>query len=171
LAKANSVIYQPGDSLLLKSGATWTGRLQPQGSGTLAERIVIDRYGGGPKTFIHGGGVSGGTVTLENAEYWTLRNLEITNTGTTEPNKMGIIVRKDCNHGRIARCRIHASSDGKSWNPIAESAFENPDEPQTVRLEIPTTDRFFKLEALQEAQNRNWTSVEEFDILLKLANH
>jgi hypothetical protein len=32
LAKANSVIYQPGDSLLLKSGATWTGRLQPQGS-------------------------------------------------------------------------------------------------------------------------------------------
>jgi hypothetical protein len=60
LTKANSVIYQPGDSLLLKSGATWTGRLQPQGSGTLAARIIIDRYGSGPKPLIHGGGIAGG---------------------------------------------------------------------------------------------------------------
>lgn len=96
LAKANSVVYQPGDSLLLKSGATWTGRLQPQGSGTLAARIVIDRYDNGPKPLIHGGGIAGGTVTLENVEYWTIRNLEITNNGTTEPKKMGILVRNDC---------------------------------------------------------------------------
>ena len=69
LAKANSVVYQPGDSLLLKSGSTWTGRLRPQGSGTLAERIVIDRYGNGPKPLIHGGGIAGGAVMLENQEY------------------------------------------------------------------------------------------------------
>ena len=96
LAKANSVVYQPGDSLLLKSGATWTGRLQPQGSGTLAARIVIDRYGAGPKPLIHGGGIAGGTVTLENRQYWTIRNLEVTNNGTSEPKKMGINVRNDC---------------------------------------------------------------------------
>ena len=96
LAKANSVVYQPGDSLLLKSGATWTGRLQPQGSGTLADRIVIDRYGAGPKPLIHGGGIVGGTVTLQNGQYWTIRNLELTNNGTSEPKKMGILVRNDC---------------------------------------------------------------------------
>jgi autotransporter-associated beta strand protein len=96
LAKANSVVYQPGDSLLLKSGATWTGRLQPQGSGTLTNRIVIDRYGVGPKPLIHGGGIAGGTVALQNSEYWTIRNLEITNNGTTEPKKIGILVRNDC---------------------------------------------------------------------------
>ncbi|MCU0796551.1 MAG: autotransporter-associated beta strand repeat-containing protein [Akkermansiaceae bacterium] len=96
LAKANSVVYQPGDRLLLKSGSTWTGRLQPQGSGTLMDRIVIDRYGDGPKPLIHGGGIAGGTVTLENVEYWTVRNLEITNNGTTQPKKMGVLVRNDC---------------------------------------------------------------------------
>jgi len=96
LTKANSVVYQPGDSLLLKSGATWTGRLQPQGSGTLTNRIVIDRYGVGPKPLIHGGGIAGGTVALQNSEYWTIRNLEITNNGTTEPKKMGILIRNDC---------------------------------------------------------------------------
>ncbi|MBN8460796.1 MAG: autotransporter-associated beta strand repeat-containing protein [Verrucomicrobia bacterium] len=96
LTKANSVVYQPGDNLLLKSGATWTGRLLPQGSGTLAARIVIDRYGDGPKPLIHGGGVSGGAVTLQNSQYWTIRNLEITNNGSSEPKKMGILVRNDC---------------------------------------------------------------------------
>ncbi len=96
LTKANSVVYQPGDSLLLKSGATWTGRLQPQGSGTPAARIVIDRYGSGPKPLIHGGGIAGGTVTLNNSEYWTIRNLEVTNNGTSEPKKMGINVRNNC---------------------------------------------------------------------------
>ena len=75
--------------------------------------------------------------------------------------------RTDCDHGRIARYRIHASSDGKSWNPIAEGTWENSDKPQTVSLENPTTARFFKLESLQEVQNRNWTSVAEFDILPK----
>lgn len=96
LAKANSVVYQPGDSLLLKSGASWSGRLQPQGSGTVAARIVIDRYGSGNKPLIHGGGIAGGTVVLANRQYWTIRNLEITNNGTSEPKKMGIQVRNDC---------------------------------------------------------------------------
>jgi hypothetical protein len=73
--------------------------------------------------------------------------------------------RKDCDHGRISRYRIHASSDGKSWNAITEGTFENSDKPQTVRLGNPTTARFFKLEALQEVQNRNWTSVAEFDVI------
>jgi len=73
--------------------------------------------------------------------------------------------RKDCDHGRIARYRIHASADGKSWNTIAEGNWENTDKPQAVSLGNPTTARFFKLEALQEVRNRNWTSVAEFDVI------
>jgi len=111
LAKANSVVYQPGDSLLLRSGAAWTGRLQPQGSGTPAARIVIDRYGDGTKPVIHGGGIAGGAVTLENRQYWTIRNLEVTNNGTSEPKKMGINVRNDCvgtlSGIEIRNCDIH----------------------------------------------------------------
>ena len=74
--------------------------------------------------------------------------------------------RKDCDHGRIARYRIHASEDGKSWLPIAEGAWENSDQTQSVRLDKPVTARFFKLEALQEVRGRNWTSVSEFDVLM-----
>lgn len=75
--------------------------------------------------------------------------------------------RKDCDHGRIARYRIHASADGKTWTAVAEGAWENSDQPQTVRLANPTTARFFKLEAIQEVRNRNWTSVAEFDVVPK----
>ena len=73
--------------------------------------------------------------------------------------------RKDCDHGRIARYRIHASDDGKTWKPVAEGSWPNSDQTQTVRLGSPVTARFFKLESLREVQNRNWTSVAEFDII------
>ncbi|MCU0796552.1 MAG: discoidin domain-containing protein [Akkermansiaceae bacterium] len=75
--------------------------------------------------------------------------------------------RKDCDHGRIARYRIHSSDDGKNWMAIAEGNWENTDRPQSVELENPVTARFFKLESLQEVQNRNWTSVAEFDVMVK----
>jgi len=73
--------------------------------------------------------------------------------------------RKDCDHGRIARYRIHASEDGKNWKTINEGVWENTDRSQTLRLDSPVTSRFFKLEALSEVQNRNWTSVAEFDVI------
>lgn len=75
--------------------------------------------------------------------------------------------RKDCDHGRIARYRIHASEDGENWKAITEGTWENTDRPQTVELDSPVTARFFKLESLQEVQNRNWTSVAEFDVVVK----
>jgi hypothetical protein len=75
--------------------------------------------------------------------------------------------RKDSDHGRIARYRILASNDGTSWNPIAEGTWENTDQTQTVHLQNPATARLFKLEALQEVQNRNWSSVAEFDVIAR----
>jgi hypothetical protein len=93
LSRANATIFQPGDRLLLKSGSAWTGQLRPQGSGNAKSWIILDRYGKGPKPIIHGGGIAGGAVLLENQQYWSIRNLEITNQGTPAPKKMGILIR------------------------------------------------------------------------------
>ena len=68
LEKINATTFQPGDKLLLKAGASWSGRLHPQGSGNATNRIVLDRYGGGTPPAIHGGGIFGGTVLLENQQ-------------------------------------------------------------------------------------------------------
>jgi hypothetical protein len=87
----------------------------------------------------------------------------------TPLNATGFIYtpRKDCDHGRIARYRVHANEDGNNWTLIAEGTWENSDRPQTIRLESPVSARFFKLESLQEVQGRNWTSVAEFDVISK----
>ena len=111
LEKVNATTFQPGDKLLLKAGASWTGRLHPMGSGNATNRIVLDRYGDGTLPAIHGGGIAGGTVLLENQQYWSIRNLEITNHGSKEPKKAGILIRNK-SVGTLAgievsACNIH----------------------------------------------------------------
>jgi hypothetical protein len=96
LAKTNATTFQPGDRLLLKAGGTWTGQLYPKGSGTAANRLELDRYGEGPKPVIHGGGLNSGAVLLQDQQYWTIRNLEVTNNGTTAARKKGILIRNNC---------------------------------------------------------------------------
>lgn len=95
LEKVNAATFHPGDRLLLKSGSAWTGLLHPQGSGSAADRIVLDRYGDGPKPAIHGGGIAGGAVLLVNQQYWSIRNLEVSNQGSPAPKKMGILIRNN----------------------------------------------------------------------------
>ena len=109
--KVNAKTFQPGDQLLLKAGSTWTGRLHPMGSGTASAKITIDRYDSGAKPVIHGGGVAGGAVFLENQQYWSINNLEVTNNGSAEPKKMGILIRNDCvgtlSGIEVRNCDIH----------------------------------------------------------------
>ena len=111
LENINDTTFQPGDRLLLKAGATWTGRLHPKGSGTAANWIVLDRYGEGPMPVIHGGGIAGGTVLLENQQHWSIRNLEVTNRGSQEPKKMGILIRNNSvgtlSGLEVKDCHIH----------------------------------------------------------------
>ena len=111
LGKVNAKTFHPGDQLLLKAGATWTGRLHPMGSGTATAKITIDRYDSGAKPVIHGGGVAGGAVFLENQQYWSINNLEVTNNGSAEPKKMGILIRNDCvgtlSGIAVRNCDIH----------------------------------------------------------------
>jgi hypothetical protein len=90
LAKVNSVVFHPGDRILFKSGCSWTGQLWPKGSGTAEHPIVIDKYGDGGLPLINGTGLAEDAVLLKNQEYWEVRHLEITNTGTTPGVRRGV---------------------------------------------------------------------------------
>ncbi|MEO3927763.1 carboxypeptidase regulatory-like domain-containing protein [Micromonosporaceae bacterium B7E4] len=83
LAKVNQTTFQPADRILLRAGDRWQGQLWAKGSGAAGSPITIDRYGTGAKPRIDGAGTVGDAVRLFNQEYWTIRNLEVTNaTGT-----------------------------------------------------------------------------------------
>ncbi|MFC4775726.1 CARDB domain-containing protein [Paenibacillus sp. GCM10023252] len=93
LTKVNATTFQPGDTILFKSGGSWSGKLHPKGSGAAGSPIVIDKYGTGNKPIINGGGLIGtGAVYLYNQQYWEINNLEITNTGATQGQKMGVSI-------------------------------------------------------------------------------
>ncbi|MFO7672533.1 MAG: right-handed parallel beta-helix repeat-containing protein, partial [Lutibacter sp.] len=112
LQKVNQAVYQPGDKILFKSGTTYYGQLEPKGSGIKDKPISIDRYGIGKKPAIHGEGNKLHTLLLYNVEYWEVRNLEITNTGSERvAHRRGVIVRAenfgDCNHIVLDSLEIH----------------------------------------------------------------
>jgi hypothetical protein len=92
LAKINATFFSPGDRILFKSGSTWTGQLWPKGSGTEGRPILIDKYGGEAKPVIDGDGEAEDAVLLKNQEYWEIRNLEVTNTGTSPGVRRGVRV-------------------------------------------------------------------------------
>jgi len=90
LGKVNATTFAAGDRILLKSGGTWTGQLWPKGSGASGAPITIDSYGSGTKPRVNGAGQAADAVRLFNQQYWTIRNLEVTNaapaTGTPGAN-------------------------------------------------------------------------------------
>jgi hypothetical protein len=47
LTQANSIILEPGESLLFKRGATCLGALAPQGQGDSGALIMVGAYGDG----------------------------------------------------------------------------------------------------------------------------
>jgi hypothetical protein len=100
LERVNAQAFKPGDRILFKSGAGFTGQLKLSGTGSLVNGaprpIVIERYGSGPLPRIDGAGVMPATVVLENAEYITLQNLEITNLGSErKPHRKGVYLHLD----------------------------------------------------------------------------
>lgn len=86
LKQANAHSFQPGDQLLLRRGTSCSGQLAPQGSGTSAARITLSAYGSGPLPTVNGRGTANGSgaVQLVNQQYWTVKNLRITNSTTSK---------------------------------------------------------------------------------------
>ncbi len=93
LGKVNGNIFEPGDSILFRSGRSWTGQVKPKGSGSNGLPIVIGSYGGAAKPVISGGGITGEAVVyLNNQEYWEITNLEITNDAAVEGDRRGVLI-------------------------------------------------------------------------------
>ena len=90
LTKVNATTFHPGDRILFKSGSVWTGQLWPKGSGSAEHPIVIDKYGGDVLPLINGAGLAEDAVLLKNQEYWEVRNLAVTNTGSTRGVRRGV---------------------------------------------------------------------------------
>lgn len=84
LEKVNSVPFLPGDKLLFKAGEKWVGQLRPKGSGNDDNEILISSYGDGAKPIIAGNGIENGTIYLYNQQYFTIKNLEVTNYNSSE---------------------------------------------------------------------------------------
>lgn len=59
LDKVNTQRFKAGDRILFKAGSVWEGQLAPQGSGSLGQPIIMDKYGSEDpniRPIIHGGG-------------------------------------------------------------------------------------------------------------------
>jgi hypothetical protein len=91
----NGKSFQPGNQILFKAGTHYAGQLALKGSGAMidgkAQPIVVGKYGDGPKPRIDGQGQALDTLLLRNADYWEIRDLEITNHGASAvPERTGV---------------------------------------------------------------------------------
>lgn len=94
LEKVSSTEFKAGDEILFEAGGIWNGQLSPQGNGEDGAPITIASYGEGAKPLINGGGLkglkTGGAVNLYNQSWWTIKDIEITNSGDGMEWRLGI---------------------------------------------------------------------------------
>lgn len=95
LEKFNSTAFEPGDSILFRSGQQWVGQMRPQGSGITGQNkplpIMIGRYGEGDLPEIEGKGRYRDTLLIEDVDFWTITDLAISNKGpSTAPDRTGV---------------------------------------------------------------------------------
>ena len=96
IARVNLNTYLPGDSILLKRGCVWSEPgFKAQGNGTVASPITLADYGAGALPEINGVGDHEAAVLLENVQYWTVRNLDLTQTGQS-PQALCFDSSNDC---------------------------------------------------------------------------
>lgn len=79
LAKIRSLKINPGDSILLKSGYTFTEKLWFSGKGVAGKPVVIGKYGGDKLPHLKGDGHYREMLHVYNSEYLVIRDIEISN--------------------------------------------------------------------------------------------
>ena len=84
VSNVNSKAFVAGDSILLARGATWTSQpMQFTESGNAGNPITIDAYGSGARPILKGTNLATDRgIRLSNVSNWTIRNLEVSDTGT-----------------------------------------------------------------------------------------
>ena len=95
LEKVNSQIFKPGDKILFKSGETWTGVLNPKGSGCEGKPIIIDKYGGEVKPRFVGEENAPHVFYLYNEEYWEINNLDISANYTSPLERRAVRIKAE----------------------------------------------------------------------------
>src|SRR6266568_2340824 len=96
IARANLQTYLPGDSILLKRGCVWSEPgFKSKGNGAAGSPITLADYGTGALPEIIGSGDHEAAVLLENVQYWTVRNLNLTQTGQS-PQALCFDSSNDC---------------------------------------------------------------------------
>ena len=72
--------------------------------------------------------------------------------------------RQELPNGRIKNYELYFSLDNSHWTTAQKGAFANTPELQSVKLTTPLPARYFKLRALSEVENRDWTSAAELGV-------
>ena len=91
--KLNTIIFNPGDSILFKSGDYWEGMFWLNGSGSSLSPIVVDVYGGDNRPIIDGFGYQA-SILIFNDQNITINGLELTNSFShIEPDTTTIAVQ------------------------------------------------------------------------------
>ncbi|MBO7748124.1 right-handed parallel beta-helix repeat-containing protein [Paenibacillus sp. MWE-103] len=85
--------FHPGDRILLKSGSVWNERFEMKFSGSPEGQITVGAYGGDAKPVINGGGLDA-AVKIENQQYVTLQDIEITNFNAANPDDYKTVFHK-----------------------------------------------------------------------------
>jgi len=96
LAKANSIVLMPGDTMLFRHGSVYSGRFKPQGEGTRAAPVYIGTYGDkkAARPRFNGRGRFDEAVLIYNTRYLHLQGIEITNTGPEpQPKRRGLKIQ------------------------------------------------------------------------------
>ncbi|MBN9381116.1 MAG: beta-galactosidase [Chitinophagaceae bacterium] len=96
LEQVNKHVFQPGERLLFKAGATYEGQLSIKDGGRgvpVGRPVIIDSFGSGYKPRIAAGGMFDAAIDVSNTEFLEVRNLDVSNYGAErKPHRTGILV-------------------------------------------------------------------------------
>jgi len=127
LAPVNQHKFQADDRVLFHSGQSWTGVLDPHGSGTAAHPIVLGSYGDGAKPLFKGEGADA-TLVLSEVSGWTVQDIAVTNHGANAGKEVGILLHANHLSSAIHLLRVDVSDvngdvDSKSAGGISVYAW------------------------------------------------
>jgi hypothetical protein len=89
IANLNAAVLKPGDTVLFKTGQTWTNPLLVANTaGTASARITYGSYGGGTLP-IFDGGAAGHPIDI-NAAYVTVKDVQVRNAGGESKIGLGV---------------------------------------------------------------------------------
>ena len=111
LAKINAKTFSPGDFLLLKNGSSWSGTMNPRGSGTNGNPIILSTYGTNAALPLINGNGNTDAVVLTNQQFWEINNLEVINPASSDGERRGIHLCAGnygaVNHLYVSNCFVH----------------------------------------------------------------